>query len=73
MQLSTDIRRHADGSIDFDFYRRQAARTRREAKIDFTRRWGFAIRRLAHSAIACVRREPETKKRIAMMQSAFNR
>jgi len=26
-----DIHRHVDGAIDFDYYRRQAARLRREA------------------------------------------
>ena len=26
-----DVRRHADGSIDFDFYRRGAAKLRRQA------------------------------------------
>ena len=29
MQPDLDVRRHADGSIDFDFYRRRAARQRR--------------------------------------------
>jgi hypothetical protein len=29
MQPSLDVRRHPDGSPDFDFYRRRAARSRR--------------------------------------------
>ena len=29
MQPSLDVRRHNDGTIDFDFYRRRAARRRR--------------------------------------------
>ena len=29
MQPNLDVRRHADGSIDFDFYRRRASRRRR--------------------------------------------
>jgi len=32
MQPSPNTRRHSDGSIDFDFYRRQAARRRRAAR-----------------------------------------
>ena len=33
-----DVRYHADGSIDFDFYRRRAARQRRIARHAFLRR-----------------------------------
>jgi hypothetical protein len=32
MQPTLDIRRHADGSLDFDFYRRRAKRRRRLVK-----------------------------------------
>ena len=32
MQPTLDIRRHGDGSIDFDFYRRRATRRRRLAR-----------------------------------------
>jgi hypothetical protein len=32
MQPSLDIRRHGDGSIDYDFYRRRAKRERRIAR-----------------------------------------
>jgi hypothetical protein len=32
MDQSADIRRNPDGSIDFDFYRRRAARARRLAQ-----------------------------------------
>ena len=31
---SHEIRRHSDGSIDFDFYRKQAAAARRQALRD---------------------------------------
>jgi hypothetical protein len=33
-----DTRRHPDGSIDFDFYRRRSARLRRRAMRDFVER-----------------------------------
>jgi hypothetical protein len=34
-----DIRRHADGAIDFDFYRRQAKRRRRLTRQRVFRQW----------------------------------
>ena len=37
-----DIRYHSDGSIDFDFYRRRAARQRGVARRAFVRR-GFRL------------------------------
>ena len=33
-----DTRRHPDGSIDFDFYRRRAARLRRQGRRDLYKR-----------------------------------
>jgi hypothetical protein len=38
MQPTLDVRRHADGSIDFDFYRRRAMRRQRLARRTFVRR-----------------------------------
>src|SRR5262245_153057 len=39
MQPTQDVRRYADGSIDFDFYRRQAARRQRLARRVLILRW----------------------------------
>jgi len=41
-----DIRRHADGTIDFDFYRRRAALVRREARWRALKRWPAFFRRI---------------------------
>jgi hypothetical protein len=37
MYAQDDIRRHPDGSVDFDFYRRRAARLRSQAVREFLR------------------------------------
>jgi hypothetical protein len=37
MYAQDDIRRHPDGSLDFDFYRRRAARLRSQAVREFLR------------------------------------
>jgi hypothetical protein len=39
MQPNLDIRRHSDGSIDFDFYRRRASRLRRLYKLLIFKQW----------------------------------
>jgi hypothetical protein len=39
----TSIYRHPDNSIDYDFYRRQAARMRAEAMRDFVRRFRIGL------------------------------
>lgn len=44
MTNSPDIGRHPDGAIDFDFYRRAAARERHEALRRIGRRCAVAIR-----------------------------
>jgi hypothetical protein len=37
MDAQDDVRRHPDGSVDFDFYRRRAARLRAQARREFFR------------------------------------
>lgn len=57
MQPTLDIRRHGDGSIDFDFYRRRAVRRRRLARRMIVQRHLAACGRLARasgSALASV-------------------
>jgi hypothetical protein len=50
MIQSPNVRRRPDGSIDFDFYRRRAARQRRVMMRLTLRHWSFAITRLV---VAC--------------------
>jgi hypothetical protein len=51
MQPTLDIRRHGDGSIDFDFYRRRAMRRRRAARGKFVRHCLAAAGRLIAGAL----------------------
>ena len=49
MQPTLDVRRHADGTLDFDFYRRRAARRRRlTRRLLFKARLARALRLAAH-------------------------
>ena len=56
MQPSLDVRRHNDGSIDFDFYRRCAARRRRLAKRMVVKHCLTAIGRAAKASISAMAR-----------------
>ncbi len=51
MTASSDIRRHPDGSIDFDHYRRAAARERQQA-FRRTFDWFAAVARRAAAMLA---------------------
>jgi hypothetical protein len=51
MQPTLDVRRHADGSIDFDFYRRRAMRRRRLARRTFVKQGLAAARRMAVASV----------------------
>jgi hypothetical protein len=61
MQPTLDIRRHGDGSIDFDFYRRRAVRRRRLARRIMIRSthmrksiiWTAVLGSLAWMALVC--------------------
>ena len=37
--MTPDVRRHSDGSIDFDFYRNRAAMLRNQARREAATRW----------------------------------
>jgi len=37
--MTTDVRRHSDGSIDFDFYRKRAAMLRNQAMREVATQW----------------------------------
>ena len=52
MTSSSDFHRNADGSIDFDFYRREAARQRGLAQRRAGRRLWRALSRAARAALA---------------------
>ena len=52
MIQSQDIRRHPDGSIDFDFYRRRATRSRRLVRRLVFRHFLFAIGQAARAVIS---------------------
>jgi hypothetical protein len=52
MTSPSDFHRNADGSIDFDFYRRDAARRRRLAQRRAGRRLWRALTRAARTALA---------------------
>jgi hypothetical protein len=56
MQPSLDTRRHNDGSIDFDFYRRRAARRRRLAKRLVVKHCLTAIGRAAKASVSAMAR-----------------
>ena len=56
MQPSLDIRRHNDGSIDFDFYRRCEARRRRLAKRMVVKHCLTAIGQAAKASISAMAR-----------------
>jgi hypothetical protein len=55
MQPTLDVRRHADGSIDFDFYRRRAMRRRRLARRTFVKHGLAAARRMARASVLLLR------------------
>jgi hypothetical protein len=71
MQPTLNVHRHADGSIDFDFYRRQAARRRRLSRRAHTMLWvGFfmgmakALASFATRAAGCLSsRRPDVVQR----------
>ena len=54
MQPQQDIRRHPDGSIEFDFYRRAAARRRRRVKRVLARRLMHRTVAIAHAGAAAL-------------------
>jgi hypothetical protein len=57
MTSPSDVHRHADGSIDFDFYRRDAARLRSLAKHRAGRRLRRIFAGLARAALSLSARE----------------
>ncbi len=56
VQPSLDIRRHNDGSIDFDFYRRRAWRRRRLARRIIVKRCLTAIGQAAKLSLSAMAR-----------------
>jgi hypothetical protein len=52
MQPVLDMRRHADGSIDFDFYRRRAARQRRLSQRVLMLLWVTYLSNMANAFLA---------------------
>ena len=56
MIQSLDIRRHPDGSIDFDFYRRRATRRRRLARRAVFRHYLLVIGQAVRATISAIRR-----------------
>jgi hypothetical protein len=54
MQTSSEIRRLFDGSIDFDFYRRRAARQRRYAREAAIRRCLAAAVQAADMSVSVI-------------------
>jgi hypothetical protein len=57
MACPSDFHRHADGSIDFDFYRRDAARLRRLAQRRAGRRLSRTLIDVARAALSLILRE----------------
>lgn len=53
--MSFAARRHSDGTIDFDHYRRRAAMARRERQATFMRGCVLAARNLARTCMASYR------------------
>ncbi len=56
MIQSLDIRRHPDGSIDFDFYRRRATRRRRLARRAVFRHYLLVIGQAVRDTVSAIRR-----------------
>jgi hypothetical protein len=54
MQPTLEIRRHGDGSIDYDFYRRRAKRRRRVTKRMIVKHSLAAGGRLASASVSAV-------------------
>jgi hypothetical protein len=54
MIQSLHTRRHSDGSIDFDFYRRRATRRRRLVRRLVFRHYLFAIRQAVRAIIPAI-------------------
>jgi len=54
-----DIRRHVDGTIDFDFYRRRAAFLRREARWRALKQWPAFFRRIVATIESAFRKRQE--------------
>ena len=54
MQPNLEVRRHNDGSIEFDFYRRRAWRRRRLARRMIFKRCQTAIGQAARASLAAV-------------------
>ena len=54
MQPTLDIRRHGDGSIDYDFYRRRAKRRRRVTKRMIVKHCLAAGGRLASASVSAI-------------------
>jgi len=52
MMNSLDVRRHPDGSIDFDFYRQRAVRQRRLARRLVFRHFLIAAERVVRAVIS---------------------
>jgi hypothetical protein len=55
MQPTLEIRRHGDGSIDYDFYRRRAMRRRRLARRLLAKHYLSAAGRLASASVLAMR------------------
>ena len=58
MQPTLDVRRHGDGSIDFDFYRRRAMRLRRLVVRMLVKRCLAAASRIVSAPVAPGARPP---------------
>jgi hypothetical protein len=56
MQPNLDVRRHLDGSIDFDFYRRRAARRHRLARRLIIGRYVALVTRSVRTGVAAAAR-----------------
>jgi len=54
MQPILAIRRHSDGSIDFDFYRRRAMRRRRLARRVFVRHCLTTVRHTVAATVSAI-------------------
>ncbi|HEY6992834.1 MAG TPA: hypothetical protein VH397_03920 [Xanthobacteraceae bacterium] len=73
MQPTLEIRRHGDGSIDYDFYRRRAERRRRIASRMIVKRYLAVAGRLAGasgSAIASGMIAPSSQRLLARVGAA---
>ena len=56
MQPNLDIRRHSDGTIHFDFYRRRADRVRRLYKLLIFKQWLAQLTAITLAALSFAKR-----------------